>query len=623
MLFFLKSTCLKFNLGKFLAGIACLFFSYSLLAQNPRLGDSLIKVYENKQMDYSEKLDILDKILSNKTEPMEARKYAIELIKTAKQKDCTSYIFYGLLQKGNSYLDPGDYNKALENYFEAGDYADSKTNQGILNIAIADVFSYTDNHSRAVEYYDKAIHFFREEKDSLNLAFALTNAGDEYMNFGKLTQAYSYFEESEKIFRLMNEPFFLSIVKGNLGMLDARQGRVEEAEAKLKQAIQVAEEYEQYNYLPIYLNTLSEMNLEAGRDSLAAEYALMSLDIARTYDFKDEIGEANLRLATIYEKQDRITEAYSHYKEHILFRDSVNNVAKAQEISGLRADYEISQKQAEVDLLSEQRKNQRLITILIAAISIMLLMILFGLYRRNRFIKKTSTIIEKEKERAERLLLNILPEDTARELQQNGKVEAKKFDSVSILFADFKCFTFKAEKLAPEQLIETVDYYFSHFDGIMEKYGIEKIKTIGDSYMAACGLPFPVRDHAQRMILVAFEMLRFVNDTKEKNLFKNADFEIRIGINSGPVVAGVVGTRKFAYDIWGDAVNIAARMEAHSEIGRVNVSENTYELIKEQFECEYRGKVEVKNERILKMYFVNASKQAVVSKPDESVTSRT
>ncbi|MCP9198814.1 adenylate/guanylate cyclase domain-containing protein [Gramella sp. GC03-9] len=598
-----------------------LAFGLGLMAQDPGAADSLINIYENRKLSYLEKLKVLNEILSNTNEINELRKYSDELIETAKLKDCTSYIFYGLFQKGNSYLDPGDYSRALEYYFQAGDYAKSKTNQGMLKITIGDVFSYTDYHSRAVEYYEDAIDFFREDDDSLNLAFALTNAGDEYMNSGKLEKAYTYFEESEKIFRELDQEFFIAIVTGNLGMLDALEGRNDEAEDKLREAIQMAEKYEQFHYLPIYLNTLSNMNLEAGRDSLALEFALMSLDIAKTYDFKDEISEANYKLAAIYEKQNRIPESYNHYKEHILYRDSVKNVAKAQEISGLRADYEISQKQAEVDLLSEQRKNQRLISILIAAISVMLGLFLFGFYRRNKFIKRTSSIIQKEKERAERLLLNILPEDTASELTRNGKVKAKKFDSVSILFADFERFTFKAENLAPEKLIKTLDYYFSHFDGIMEKYGIEKIKTIGDSYMAASGLPFPHEDHAHRMILAAFEMLDFVNETKEKKLFKNADFEVRIGINSGPVVAGVVGTKKFAYDIWGDAVNIAARMESHSEIGKVNVSENTYELIKEQFQCEYRGEVEVKNHRILKMYYVNQARQSYSQSTLETLTS--
>jgi len=204
--------------------------------------------------------------------------------------------------------------------------------------------------------------------------------------------------------------------------------------------------------------------------------------------------------------------------------------------------------------------------------------------------------------------LNILPEETAEELKQNGKVQAKKFDSVTVLFTDFEGFTNFAENLSPEKLVESVDFYFSKFDEIMEKYDLEKIKTVGDSYMCAGGLPFPTEDHAQKMVQAGFEIAAFVKEAKKTNDKDQTRFDIRIGINTGPVVAGVVGTKKFSYDIWGDTVNIASRMESNSEPGKINISENTYELIKDTFDCEYRGKIKAKNRGMMKMYFVNKSK---------------
>ena len=201
--------------------------------------------------------------------------------------------------------------------------------------------------------------------------------------------------------------------------------------------------------------------------------------------------------------------------------------------------------------------------------------------------------------------MNILPEETAAELKQHGAVKAKKYDSVTVLFTDFKGFTNYSEKLSPEALVETVSFYFSKFDEIVEKYGLEKIKTIGDAYMCAGGLHCKTEDHAKRMILAAKEIIAFVDLTKNDGSANELTFDIRIGINTGPVVAGIVGTKKFAYDIWGDTVNVASRMETMSEPGKINIGENTYNIVKDDFDCLYRGEIPVKNRSSLKMYFVN------------------
>ncbi len=353
---------------------------------------------------------------------------------------------------------------------------------------------------------------------------------------------------------------------------------------------------------------MSEVYINKDNLDKAIDFSLMSLDIAETYGFKNEISEASLKLSQLYEKKGDLPHSYQYYKEYITYRDSVNNIVSVQEIAGLRADYDISQKQMEVDLLNEKDKNQKLTLIFTSAALTLIGLLAFGLFRRNRFIKRTSSIIERERDRSDRLLLNILPEQTALELKDSGKVKAKRFESVTVLFADFKGFTQFSEKLSPEELIETIDFYFSSFDEIIEKNGIEKIKTIGDSYMAACGLPHPAEDHAQRMLTAAKEMSQFVKESKNK-----VHFEVRIGIHSGPVVAGVVGTKKFAYDIWGDTVNVAARMEENCEPGKINISESTCELLNDTYYCEYRGEIPAKHKGTLKMYYVKEQKEIAVS----------
>jgi class 3 adenylate cyclase len=273
------------------------------------------------------------------------------------------------------------------------------------------------------------------------------------------------------------------------------------------------------------------------------------------------------------------------------------------------ANNQLARKQIEVDLLNQRRKTQRVIVIATAIALFFILLLAIALYRRNIYIKKTNAVIEKEKERSEKLLLNILPEKTANELKEFGQVKANKFDSVTVLFTDFISFTAHSERTDPELLVNSISVYFGAFDDIIEKYGLEKIKTIGDSYMCAGGLPEPLENHAVKMVKAAFEFLDFVEEMKSKRKDGEPSFEMRVGINTGPVVAGVVGHDKFSYDIWGDTVNVAARMEQMSEKGKINISESTFELIREDFDCELRGEFEVRNKGKMKMYFVKGKQK--------------
>jgi len=217
-------------------------------------------------------------------------------------------------------------------------------------------------------------------------------------------------------------------------------------------------------------------------------------------------------------------------------------------------------------------------------------------------IESQKTLIESEKEKADSLLLNILPFEIAEELKTTGKAKACRLENVTVLFSDFVDFTKISENLVPEQVVDELDYCFQAFDDITEKYGLEKIKTIGDAYMCVGGIPVPDSMGAHNAVLAAIEMQSFLSGLKEANK-GNHFLNARIGIHTGPVIAGVVGKKKFAYDIWGDTVNTAARMESNSEGGKINISETTYELIKDSFECAHRGKIEVKGKGEMNMYF--------------------
>jgi ligand-binding sensor domain-containing protein/class 3 adenylate cyclase len=213
-----------------------------------------------------------------------------------------------------------------------------------------------------------------------------------------------------------------------------------------------------------------------------------------------------------------------------------------------------------------------------------------------------------EKKKSDDLLLNILPSEVAEELKTKGYADAKHFDEVSVMFTDFKGFTLISERITPAELVAELDYCFKAFDQIITKYNIEKIKTIGDSYMCVAGLPVPNSTHAIDAVSAAMEIQQFMQEHSNRRQNEGKEtFESRIGIHTGPVIAGIVGVKKFAYDIWGDTVNIASRMESSGEVGMVNISGSTFEKVKENFICHYRGIIQAKNKGEIDMYFVKHS----------------
>ena len=227
-------------------------------------------------------------------------------------------------------------------------------------------------------------------------------------------------------------------------------------------------------------------------------------------------------------------------------------------------------------------------------------------YMLEQIINKRTEDLIIEKEKTEALLANLLPKNTANEIMEKGKATKIKYNFVTVLFSDIQGFTKIAEEMNPEVLIDELDKFFFYFDSVVEKYGIEKIKTIGDAYMCAGGIPEKNRTNPVEVILAALEMKLYMKRLKESSELEGMKFwDIRIGIHTGTVVAGVVGQKKLSYDIWGDTVNTASRMESSGEAGRINISGTTYEFVKEFFICEFRGKMPVKYKGELEMYFVN------------------
>ena len=562
--------------------------------QNQKVADSLAIIYSKGSLNIADKLELLRNLSFNEVKDLNlSLRYAEELIDLSVKSGNDLYLHRGYFQKGNKKRLFGDLEEALKAYLMSADAAEkAKYDKGVGNAygAIADTYSVSNDHQNSAIYFARAIVALRKSNDSIALASAILNSGEDLLKNKNYKAALVQFQESELIFEKVNYPAGKAYSLGNIGIVNTKLKLNDMAEKNLNEAIRVLTELEDYYPICVYLLAICDIYHEKGENTTALDYAQKSLVLAQQNGLKEQIKDANLKLSELYGKSGNHEKSLFHYKEYITFRDSISNIKSVQAMANMRTDFEVAQKQSEVDLLHIQKRKQQII---IGFIGVLLLS-LFWYYKT----------ISREKKRSELLLLNILPHEIAKELKLNGKVDAIKFDEVTVLFTDFVKFSKTAENTEPEQLVKSIDFYFKKFDEITTKHGLEKIKTVGDSYMCAGGLPSPDPAHAKNVIKAAKEIADFVNDELERE-DGLSHFEVRIGVHSGPVVAGIVGIKKWQYDIWGDTVNIASRMESNSEPGRVNLSESTYLEIKDEFPCEYRGELEVKNRGIMKMYFLS------------------
>ncbi|NNC70827.1 MAG: tetratricopeptide repeat protein [Flavobacteriaceae bacterium] len=522
---------------------------------------------------------------------------------------------------GAVYYSQGGYAKALDYYLRS--LSISQKLEDTLRIATALVNiggTYSDgvnDYEKALEYYDKLEVYLSRLNDNQITTAYLLGKGEIYQKRNELDKALDLYLEALPL--NINDAYEKAHINGMLGKLYALKGEKSKAINYLNNAYNYASENNQKLQMTQSLLGLAEVYQEDDANKALEIYRKAEV-IAQEIGTPNELRDIYKGMSAAYSNQGNYAKAYDFQSKHLTLKDSVFNLETNDKIRGLQFNFDLEKKEDEIDLLEkeaeiarERDKREKTFTYASVIAAGLILLLALGLLRRYRYIQRTNKIIANEKDRAESLLLNILPHETAMELQEHGKVKAKQFNSITVLFTDFIGFTRSSENLSPEELVKSVDFYFSKFDEIMEKHGLEKIKTIGDAYMCAAGLPFPKLDHSIIAVNAAFEMVQFVEQAKKrKDNIKH--FDIRVGLNTGPVVAGVVGTKKFAYDIWGDTVNVASRMESKSERGRINVSENTYQLIKDHFECEYRGEIDVKNKGMMKMYFVNGLKKINITR---------
>jgi class 3 adenylate cyclase len=442
-----------------------------------------------------------------------------------------------------------------------------------------------------------AVQYAKEANDLDMLA----RAAEKYSTY------YAKKREYDDAFRITKDAFSFVAQKGlKVGDLEnqyaAQRAALEREKRQLEQQInQVQGRLADLSAEKNQLNN-EKTNLEVKQQELVKAKEKVEAEVTKK---AEDLVEASKARETA---EIAVKERESEVKK--LSRDVLANKLALEEQKNALMHQELLVKEQQQIAVERDKFLQMILAV--ACVLLLLTILLYGRFQSKKRLAKSledkNKIIAQEQARSDGLLLNILPKRIAEELKNQGKAQARRFDQVTVLFSDFVNFTHIAEQLSPEELVEELDKCFKAFDYIIKQYpDIEKIKTIGDAYMCVTGLS-ERKAMPYNQVQSALDMQSYLNEYKQLRIRQGKPFfEARIGLHTGPVVAGVVGDVKFAYDIWGDTVNLASRIESNSEPGRVNISQDTYNLIRYRFACNYRGRMPAKNKGELDMYFVEKS----------------
>jgi len=483
---------------------------------------------------------------------------------------------------------------------------------------IGNIYTELGDLPLALQNYQRSAGLAEELDNTRGRAQAMLNLGATHLELGELDTALIEFQRSLALYRTMGRKLELGMAFNNLGRVYGKLGRSPEAFASLDSAEHLLTSLGSMRQIARTFINRGNLHLDQKQYTDALNACSAGLALAETHGLLQQQRECQQCLLQAYEalgdyrRAFLAQRAYHNANDSLLAINNSKEVARmevtrvfqermlADSLANVRERYESDL--AYQEQLGRERNSRNVF--LFSGIGVLLMAA--GLWLRLRFIHASRAAISKEKERSEDLLHNILPKEVAAELKLKGHAEAKHFDKATILFTDFKGFTQVSETLSPQELVEELNTCFKAFDHIITARGVEKIKTIGDAYMCAGGLPDPQTSSPSQVVLAALEMQAFMVDRKvERDREGKPAFEMRVGIHTGPVVAGIVGVKKFQYDIWGDTVNTASRMESSGVVGMVNISESTYSLVRDTIGLHFshRGKVQAKGKGALDMYF--------------------
>lgn len=543
-------------------------------------------------------------------EALEYYNLSLEVFKEMKDNSGIANLYSNI---GVVYYDRGDDTKALENYLQSLRYSELAGDKFRILIALNNVggvyFIKPATYDKALEYYGKALQLCEELDKKDELGAISVNIGSIYYERNDNARALLYFNKALKAYG--DSEGSLNAYNA-LGKAYNKAGQFELALKNHNAALGIAEKLNNKMGLVQSRMGLGNVYVRKGDFITALNQFTKAETTALELQANHELKDLYQEMAKAYSQTANYKKAFEYQSLYSGIKDTLYNVETDKKLGTLQFDFDLQKKQGEINLLTKDKaltdqmlKRQRLVKTAAIVGLVLVFLIALLIYRNYRIKVKTHRIVDKQKGEIEGLLLNILPEEVAKELQTTGKSEPRYFESVSVMFTDFKGFTAIADKMEPQDLVEELSTCFVAFDEIMEKYNLEKIKTIGDAYMCAGGIPTPDENHVENMIRAGLELRNYALRHNQKRLDAGlVPWEMRIGIHVGPVVAGVVGKRKYAYDIWGSTVNIASRMESNGQPGKINISSSIYELVKDKFECTYRGKINAKNIGDIDMYFL-------------------
>ncbi len=489
----------------------------------------------------------------------EALSQAEEALEIAERQNNTTIIARACNVIGTVHHRTNNYSSALEHYFrslvlhqEAGNRIDIASALG----NIGNVYDATGAYEKAVEHYSRALEIFEELERQSGIALTIGNIGLVHFHQREFEKTLEYYYRALAIHEEIENKPGIALTLTNIAIVYATTGSFEKALKYFFRSLALSEEIgNKYGIANSHINigqTCSKSEF-SGRDLLkATEYLHKAIELAGEIGAKNLIYSAHFALSEVYRDLGDGLKAYEHFKNYHDLEREVHSEQSAKKIAGL-----------------EQSKDLAL--------------------------------IQQEQQITHRLLARVLPQQIVERVKKGEENIADKFPSATVLFADIVGFTPLAEKLGADEILKLLSGIFSHFDSLCEKFGVEKIKTIGDSYMAASGVPVESNDHLFKIAKLALAMQE---DLKLNVGFTIPELSIRIGIHTGEVVAGVLGTQKLSYDIWGDTVNTAARMESYGEPDMIHCSEEVYNLLKDKFVFKKRRAKNVKGKGKMQTYFL-------------------